>query len=84
MLPIVTPNASASNQTTDLVPVCLGAWIAIGIPSSAYRIIYQKCSVFGKWGLPAFTGPFVITAWFFMFAVEGFMAIPAGVGWARP
>jgi urea transporter len=39
---------------------------------------------FGIWGLPALTGPFVLTAWVFMLAVAGFQNIPAGIGWARP
>src|SRR5919198_2087107 len=47
-------------------------------------VMYFMQNLFGKWGLPAFIGPFVITAWVFMFAVNGFHALPAGVGWARP
>jgi urea transporter len=47
-------------------------------------VMYFMQNFFGKWALPAFTGPFVITAWFFMFAVNGFHALPGGVGWARP
>ncbi len=39
---------------------------------------------FGKWGLPALTGPFVFTTWIFMLAVVGFAHVPAGIGWARP
>jgi len=39
---------------------------------------------FGQLGLPAFTGPFVFTAWVFMLATAGFQNIPAGIGWSRP
>jgi urea transporter len=43
---------------------------------------YQN--LFGRWGLPALTGPFVFTAWIFLLALAGFQHIPAGIGWARP
>lgn len=39
---------------------------------------------FGRWGLPALTGPFVFTAWIFMLGMAGFENIPAGLGWVRP
>lgn len=47
-------------------------------------VMYFMQNFFGKWGLPALTGPFVFTTWFFLFAVYGFQHIPAGVGWVRP
>lgn len=40
--------------------------------------------LFGTWGLPALTGPFVFTAFTAMLGVSGFMNIPAGAGWSRP
>ena len=40
--------------------------------------------IFGTWGLPALTGPFVFTAWIFLLGISGFTNIPAGIGWARP
>jgi urea transporter len=39
---------------------------------------------FGRWGIPALTGPFVFTAWFFMLASPLALNIPAGIGWGRP
>ncbi|HUH78668.1 MAG TPA: urea transporter [Methanoregula sp.] len=39
---------------------------------------------FGRWGIPALTGPFVFTAWFFLLAAPLAMNIPAGIGWGRP
>jgi len=39
---------------------------------------------FGRWGIPALTGPFVFTAWFFLLAAPLALNIPAGIGWARP
>ena len=41
--------------------------------------------LFKTWGLPALTGPFVLTAWIFMLGVGGDLQhVPAGVGWSRP
>lgn len=47
-------------------------------------VMYFMQNFFGKWGLPALTGPFVFTAWFFLLGAYGFQHIPAGVGWVRP
>jgi urea transporter len=39
---------------------------------------------FGRWGLPALTGPFVFTTWFFLLAAPYALNVPFGIGWGRP
>ncbi len=41
-------------------------------------------NLFGRWGLPALTGPFVFTAWAFLLGAAAFENVPAGLGWVRP
>lgn len=41
-------------------------------------------NLMGRWGLPALTMPFVVTAWAFLLGAAAFENIPAGLGWVRP
>jgi urea transporter len=76
-----------------LVMIALTSFIPLTWQSFLYALLATAaCSflmpayqnLFGRWGLPALTGPFVFTAWIFLLALAGFQYIPAGIGWARP
>lgn len=76
-----------------LVMIALTSFVPLTVQNFFYAILATiTCcfmmpamqNLFGRWGLPALTGPFVFTAWIFLLALSGFENIPAGIGWARP
>lgn len=70
---------------TSFVPLTPQAFMmAIFATVSCCFVMPALQRIFGTWGLPALTGPFVFTAWIFLLGISGFTNIPAGIGWARP
>jgi len=76
-----------------LVMIALTSFLPLTMINFFYAVLATiACSVitpsmqnfFGRWGLPALTGPFVFTAWVFLWAVTGLEHIPAGLGWGKP
>jgi len=70
---------------TSFVPLTPQAFMmAVFATVSCCFVMPALQRIFGTWGLPALTGPFVFTAWIFLLGISGFTNIPAGIGWARP
>ncbi|MDW3631508.1 MAG: urea transporter [Nitrososphaeraceae archaeon] len=70
---------------TSFVPLSPQAFMmAVFATVSCCFVMPALQRIFGTWGLPALTGPFVFTAWIFLLGISGFTNIPAGIGWARP
>lgn len=70
---------------TSFVPLTPQAFMmAVFATVSCCFVMPALQRIFGMWGLPALTGPFVFTAWIFLLGISGFTNIPAGIGWARP
>jgi urea transporter len=70
---------------TSFVPLTPQAFMmAVFATISCCFVMPALQRIFGTWGLPALTGPFVFTAWIFLLGISGFTNIPAGIGWARP
>lgn len=76
-----------------LVMIALTSFVPLTVQNFFYAVLatIACCFImpamqnfFGRWGLPALTGPFVFTAWIFLLGMAGFEHIPAGIGWARP
>lgn len=76
-----------------LVMIALTSFLPYTMINFFYAVLATvACSIitpamqnfFGRWGVPALTGPFVFTAWVFLWAVTGFDHIPAGLGWGKP
>lgn len=76
-----------------LLMIALTSFLPLTIANFFYAILATvACSIimplmqnfFGRWGLPALTGPFVFTAWVFLWAIPGFEYIQAGLGWGKP
>lgn len=71
---------------TSFVPLTPATFLLAILATVACSVVvmpaFQK--LFGTWGLPALTGPFVFTAWIFLLAISGFGNIPAGIGWSKP
>lgn len=47
-------------------------------------VVPAMTNILGRWGLPALTGPFNVTAMIFMLVAPLALNIPFGVGWGRP
>jgi urea transporter len=71
---------------TSFVPLTVNSFFMAVLATVACSVIVMPAlqRFFGTWGLPALTGPFVLTAWVFMLGIAGFENIPAGIGWSRP
>ena len=70
---------------TSFVPLTPQAFMmAVFATVSCCFVMPALQRIFGTWGLPALTGPFVFTAWIFLLGISGFTNIPAGIGWSRP
>jgi urea transporter len=71
---------------TSFVPLTVNSFFMAVLATVACSVIVMPGlqRFFGTWGLPALTGPFVLTAWVFMLGIAGFENIPAGIGWSRP
>ncbi len=77
-----------------LVMIALTAFVPLTLENFLYAVLATiVCSFFtmpamqnflGRWGIPPLTGPFVFTAWAFMFVAPLALNIPFGVGWGRP
>jgi urea transporter len=77
-----------------LVMIALTAFLPLTVQSFLIAVFMTvACSLFvmpalqrlfGLWGLPALTGPFVFTAWVALLGISSFENIPAGIGWSRP
>ncbi|HEX6670867.1 MAG TPA: urea transporter [Nitrososphaeraceae archaeon] len=70
---------------TSFIPLTPQAFlIALFAVISCSFVMPALQRIFGTWGLPALTGPFVFTTWIFLLGISGFTNIPAGIGWSRP
>jgi urea transporter len=77
-----------------LVMIALTSFLPLTWQSFLYAIAATiVCSLFtmpalqnffSKWNLPALTGPFVFTTWFFLLAAPFVLNVPFGIGWGRP
>lgn len=76
-----------------LVMIALTSFVPLTAQNFVYAILATiACcfimpafqNLFGRWGLPALTGPFVFTAWAFLLGAAAFENVPAGLGWVRP
>jgi urea transporter len=77
-----------------LVMIALTSFLPLNWMTFLYAVLATiVCSIwtmpamqnfFGRWGLPALTGPFVFTAWAFILAAPLVMNVPFGLGWGRP
>jgi urea transporter len=47
-------------------------------------VVPALTNIFGRWGLPALTGPFNVTAIIFLLVAPLALNIPFGIGWGRP
>ena len=92
-LPIAETRAGLHGFNQVLVMIALTSFVPL-TPQAFMMAVFATVSccfvmpalqrIFGTWGLPALTGPFVFTAWIFLLGISGFTNIPAGIGWARP
>ena len=92
-LPTAETRAGLHGFNQVLVMIALTSFVPL-TPQSFMMAVFATVSccfvmpalqrIFGTWGLPALTGPFVFTAWIFLLGISGFTNIPAGIGWARP
>ena len=92
-LPTAETRAGLHGFNQVLVMIALTSFIPL-TPQAFMMAVFATVSccfvmpalqrIFGMWGLPALTGPFVFTAWIFLLGISGFTNIPAGIGWARP
>lgn len=92
-LPTAETRAGLHGFNQVLVMIALTSFIPL-TPQAFMMAVFATVSccfvmpalqrIFGTWGLPALTGPFVFTAWIFLLGISGFTNIPAGIGWARP
>jgi len=71
---------------TSFIPLTPQSFMIALLATVACSVIVMPAlqRFFGMWGLPALTGPFVLTAWVFLLGISGFSHIPAGIGWSRP
>jgi urea transporter len=76
-----------------LVMIALTSFVPLTVQNFLYAVLatIACCFImpamqnfFGRWGLPALTGPFVFTAWIFLLGASAFENVPAGLGWVRP
>jgi urea transporter len=70
---------------TSFIPLTVQSFFMAVLATIACTVVVMPAMqrFFGTWGLPALTGPFVLTAWIFLLGISGFQNIPAGIGWVR-
>ncbi len=92
--PVAEIRAGIHGYNQVLVMIALTAFVPLTLENFLYAVLATiVCSFFtmpamqnflGRWGIPPLTGPFVFTAWAFMFVAPLALNIPFGVGWGRP
>lgn len=93
-LPVTETKAGIHGFNQVLVMIAITSFLPFTWQSFLYAVLATAvCSLFtmpamqnffGRWGLPALTGPFVFTTWFFLLAAPYLLNIPFGIGWGRP
>lgn len=71
---------------TSFVPLTLVNFLYAVFATIVCTIVVVPAltNIFGRWGLPALTGPFNVTAIIFILVAPLALNIPFGVGWGRP
>jgi urea transporter len=71
---------------TSFVPLTWETFLMAVLATVACSVVVMPAlqKFLGIWGVPALTAPFVLTAWVWLLAINGFSNIPAGIGWSRP